>query len=486
MLTKDHTNAPAPSHPVLQTGRMVLLRGLLAFVMLVAVVLIFADSKGLTLAGMAALGLYLILTLRQFSAGTWVPVLLSLLTLIVALFRGVPAAVLWQASDRMLFLSALIAFLGTLRSSAALAPEVHRAGQYVTNQPASRRYLAMTFGGHLFGVLINFGGLAVLLDMAKRAISTEAAAQMTQEARNLREKRMTLAVIRGFSLIALWSPFGFATNAILITLPGISYFDFGPIGFAMSFVFIAVGWSMDRWEGRRYRRMGLPPPSPPPRSWAGAALLLCHVGALGAAVFIVHDLSRLNFQQALILVVPCYSVFWAAIATRRAPGGPVAGIKTATRTSWQRLSGIGGEIGVFASAGFLPVVLLALIPSEALRDAIAALGFGPLILALGLLLMMVVIGLLGVNPIVVASVLGAIATQLEVPGLNDTIIALAISGGWAAVMGFSPFITTVIIGAAIMGRSPARLGLFWNGPYCMAILAVWAVLLTALIQTGLI
>jgi hypothetical protein len=37
-----------------------------------------------------------------------------------------------------------------------------------------------------------------------------------------------------------------------------------------------------------------------------------------------------------------------------------------------------------------------------------------------------------------------------------------------------------------MGRSPARLGLFWNGPYCIAILAVWAVLLTALIQTGLI
>ncbi|WP_417839564.1 hypothetical protein [Tritonibacter scottomollicae] len=156
---------------------MTLRRIAMATVMAAAVLAIFVETRTLTLLGSGALVLYLLLAWRQFRIGTWVPVLLSVAVLALALWQDVAAQVLWQAADRMVFLSALIAMLGTLRSAAAIAPEVLQAGAYVTNQPASRRYLAMTFGGHLFGVLINFGGLALLLDLAKREVATDAAAQ---------------------------------------------------------------------------------------------------------------------------------------------------------------------------------------------------------------------------------------------------------------------------------------------------------------------
>ncbi|MFN3527075.1 MAG: hypothetical protein ACK4YU_13360, partial [Paracoccus sp. (in: a-proteobacteria)] len=257
-------------------------RGLMGYVMLTAVLSLLVPQAVLTVTGSAALVAFLALSWRQFSVGTWVPILLSLAALAVARSRGVPPDLLLRAADRMLFLAALIAMLSTLRSAAAIAPEVLRAGAFLTRQPASRRYLALTSGGHLFGVLINFGGLALLLDLAMRSMDTPDTARLPPEMREARLRRMSLAIIRGFGLISLWSPFGFATNAILITLPGISYFQFGPIGLAMSFVFMGLGWLMDRLQGRRYRKLGLTQPAPPPGSWTGALALLGHILLLGA------------------------------------------------------------------------------------------------------------------------------------------------------------------------------------------------------------
>lgn len=459
-------------------------RALLAFVMVAAAVLVFVRSDLLVLTATAALGLFLLLGWRQFSIGTWVPVLLSLAGLVVALRHGVPGETLMRAADRMLFLAALIAMLGTLRASAAIAPEVARAGAFLTSQPPSRRYLALCFGGHLFGVLINFGGLALLLDLSRRAMATTGADLLPPDAREARLRRMTLAIVRGFGLISLWSPFGFATNAILIALPGISYTQFGPLGFAMSFVFVAIGWAFDRHAGRHFRGRGLAPPKPPPGSWTGAAMLLGHVLALGAAVFLLHGVTRLTFQEALILAVPGYAAIWAAASGRRSLGRASEGLRQAGTGVWRRLSDMAPEVGVFAAAGFLPVVLLALIPTETLRQVIGALGLGPVAMALGLALSIFTLAFMGVNPIVSASVLGAIAVQLAVPGLSDTAIALAITGGWTAVIGLSPFITTIIITATIVERPVWLVGPGWNGAYSLTILTVWLVLLGGLVVSG--
>ena len=481
---KEHAAAvPAASEGTLP---ITLRRISMAFVTLSALVLVVFHSHALLLLAVGALLLFLVLAVRQYRTGAWVPILLSLGVLALSLARGVPADVLYQAADRMIFLAALIAMLGTLRSAAAIAPEVLQAGAYVTNQPASRRYAAMTFGGHLFGVLINFGGLALLLDLAKRSMSTEAAAHLPDAAREARLRRMTLAIVRGFSLISLWSPFGFATNALLITLPGVSYMDFGPVGFAMSFVFVAIGWGLDRLDGRRFRKLGLTPPKPPEGSWRGAAALVGHVLALGSTVFATHELTPLSFQEALIFAVPVYAFLWSASAGRRSMGRASAGAASAAQTTWKRLSDLGPEVSVFAAAGFLPVLLLALIPTETLQATIVTLGLDAFSIMIGLSLLTVVLALIGINPIVTTSVFGSIAAELAVPGLSNTAIALAITGGWTSVIGLSPFITTLVIASTIMGRSSTTIGLVWNGLYCATILSVWLLLISGLMLTGMI
>lgn len=482
----DSTAARAADRPGPEVRHRGLRAGLMGLVIATAILLVFVDALWLDALGAVALAGFLVLGWRQFSVGTWVPLILSLGALITALLREVPTEVLIAAVERMIFLAALIAVLNALRSAALIAPEVARAGAFLTGQPASRRYISLVLGGHLFGVLINFGGLALLLDLTKRSMESAATRALPEEIREVKLRRMSLAVVRGFGLISLWSPLGFATNALLITLPGLDYLEFGPIGFAMSFVFVGIGWLFDRFAGRRYRNLPLPRPSPPEGAWRGAALLVGHVLVVGGSVFLLHALSPVTFQESLILVVPSYALIWAAASGLRTGGGALGGARAAIRDYRGRLPLMGAEVGVFASAGFLPVLLLALIPTEAIQAQVALLGLGAVPIAMMVSVGILVFALIGINPIVSTSVLGSMALQLEVAGLGPQAIALAAIGGWTAVIGLSPFITTIILASTIVGRSVWRVGPGWNGAYCATILAVWLVFMAVLMGSGLV
>lgn len=467
-------------------GRPFLRSLLLAASAAAAILLIFSDASWLLYGAATTLVAYLALGWRRFTIGTWVPVLLSLVAFAVALTQGLPGAVLTQAMDRSLFLAALITLLGSLRAAAALAPEVVQAGAYLTGQPPLRRYLSLTFGGHLFGVIINFGGLTILLDLTARAMRSEATLRLPPELRAVKLRRMAVAIVRDFGLISLWSPFSFSTNVVLITLPGLSYLDFGPIGFAASFVFVLVGWTCDSIANRHRRSDATARAAAPSGAWRGAAILPVHVAALGLAIFLSQRVSSLDFQEALLLVVPTYSALWAAWSWRRNAAGPGGGIALAAGNVWRRLPLMAGEIGVFAAAGFLSVILLAIVPVEELRTGIADLGLGAVALTLGLAVSVMAGALVGVNPIVTSSVLGAIASQLAVPGMSDLAIALAILGGWSCVIGLSPFITTILLCAAIVERPPILVGPVWNGAYSLTVFAIWCACLESAVAFGAI
>ena len=86
---------------------------------------------------------------------------------------GLP--VLMKAASRMIYFPAFVAVLGLLRAAASRSETTAAAGRYLVTQPPSRRYLAMTLGGHFFGILFNIGGLALLIDMIKKANTLETA-----------------------------------------------------------------------------------------------------------------------------------------------------------------------------------------------------------------------------------------------------------------------------------------------------------------------
>lgn len=464
---------------------MVIAQGCIIVVVLASFAGIFIHSAAIGLTAGAALAVFLVLCWRQFTIATWLTVGLCVLMLAAAILRGIDLETLSRGLERMAFLAALLALLGALRVVASEAPEVVRAGRYLTTRPPGRRYLAMNFGGHVFGVLINLGGVALLLDMTRRSLE-ETSAHLSPGLREWRLRRITTAVLRGFALAPLWSPIGLGLNALLLAMPGLEYADVGPAGLLAAVLFLAWGWFLD-WAGA--------PPIPATlragrqaqaaADGGGVALLVMHVALLAGLVFGLHAATGLQFQQALLIAVPGYSLAWAAWIGRGGPGGPVAAMRRATTGTVRRFPLAAAEIGVFASAGLLSVLALELLPIDQVQALVAALIGAPWQMVVLLNLSMFALATAGVNPIITASVLGGLVTQLDVPGLSDAAAALSLAGTWSCVMGFTPLMTTVVYAGALVGRPAAVVGFRWNGFYCLSGLALWTIGMALLVESGL-
>ena len=442
---------------------------------------IFWPIEWMAFAAGAALVLFFAVTWRQLTAVSIVPMVLAAALVGVALAQGVGVHVFGHALERAVFLSSLLALLGLLRTAAAAAPEIARAGRYLTAQPPGRRYLALNFGGHIFGTLINLGGLAILLDMAMRAMAT-GSGHLPPDLQEVKFRRMTLAVTRGFSLVALWSPMGFAVNSLLISMPSLDYLDFAPLGFALSFLCAGYGWMLDRVTAPRGRIVAQPASPPDPADGGAVWLLLLHVALLGVAVIALNALTALSFQQSLLLVVPSYSLGWAAWT-----GGRDAATVT-TQVMGEAVSRFplaASELAVFASAGLLSVLVVEVMPTEAIRQLAIDLQLSALPVLWIFAGLLFGLGCIGINPIITASVLGSLGSQLAIPGLSDIAIAVQLIGIWSAVMCFSPFITTVAYAASLVGRSAFTVGLRWNWSYSIGVALIWTAGTSLAVAMGL-
>lgn len=146
-------------------------------------------------------------------------------------------------------------------------------------------------------------------------------------------------------------------------MPGLSYAQIGPPGIAAALLFLAGGWLLDQLTAPA-RPAGPRPAGADPADRIGLVRLILHVAALGAAVFAIGALVGLDFQHALLLAVPFYSLGWAARLGMREPSGPSAAVARVTALTIRRFPLAAPEIAIFASAGLLSVLALEMIPTD--------------------------------------------------------------------------------------------------------------------------
>lgn len=143
----------------------------------------------------------------------------GVLTLAVAGSIADPLGAVGRALDQGAFFAAFFANQFFLREPARTSPVVRRCASFFIDQPPARRYGLLTVGGYLFGIILNLGVLSLLGLMVKRR-NTLAAAGGNEEIRQIRERRMVLPVMRGFSASPLASPLSLAMAVLLSMLPG--------------------------------------------------------------------------------------------------------------------------------------------------------------------------------------------------------------------------------------------------------------------------
>jgi hypothetical protein len=126
-----------------------------------------------------------------------------------------------------------------LQYPAGESPSLRAARTTIVSQPPGRRYLYLSFGVHGLGAVLNLAGLSLLSSVVEG-----------QKKPRLK-RRLTVALMQGFTSASCWSPFYVGMVVILVALPTLAWRDVGPLGAGLALIIILSGWAYDRLIVRR-------------------------------------------------------------------------------------------------------------------------------------------------------------------------------------------------------------------------------------------
>ncbi|MDT8344542.1 MAG: hypothetical protein RQ752_08915 [Thermohalobaculum sp.] len=421
-------------------------------------------------AGLAVLPLVALLTLHVSWPRRVFVIVAGALAAAAALTRTDWAAITGAALGTAAFIGAFFTALATLRNASASSPAIQTCGRFLADQPPGRRYAALTVGGHLFGMLLNYGALVLLGSLAEANAQREADAEI----RGHRIRRMLLAIQRGFVSTLAWSPLAFAMAISTTLVPGASWAEAALPCLGSSLILAGTGWALDTVFKPRLSHPP-PPRTRPEGSWASLWPLVVLLAILAVSVGGLHVAAQVSAVGVVMLVVPLLSLGW--IAVQNLGRHPLAQVAARARDYAVRdLPAYRSELVLLTMAGFIGTLgsrlLGPLLGGEG--DMLAGVPGWQVLVALVWLIPLT--GQLGMNPILSVSLVAPILPPAAAMGVSPTDIIVAITAGWALSGASSPYTaTTLLIGA--LGKVSAReVGLRWNGSYtlvCGVLLSVW-------------
>ncbi len=364
------------------------------------------------------------------------------------------------ALQKAAFIAAFFTALTCLRHTADTSVSIRACGQFLAQQPPGRRYAALTSGGHLFALILSYGGIALLGSLAMAS----AKAETNIEIRNHRIRRMLLAIQRGFVSTLAWSPLAFAMAISTALIPGATWAGALLPCLVSSVILIGIGWALDTIFKPR-----LSTPAPmrgkPDGNWALMLPLVALLAILVISVGGLHIATGVRAVGVVMAVVPLIAVVWLAI---QAPGRRLAQIRDRAATYMTHdLPGYRGELVLLMMAGVIGTlgsVLLAPVIAASGLDLSIVPGW---VVLLALLWMIPVAGQIGANPILAVSLIAPVLPEASAWGLEPSDLIVAITAGWALSGASSPYTASTLL-VSTFANVPARyVGLHWNGLFVL-------------------
>ncbi len=374
------------------------------------------------------------------------------------------------------FICAFFCALVTLRSAAQGSPSIQKAGYFLAEQPPGRRYLALSFGGQLFALVLNYGAIALLGGLAVASAKTEP----NPEIKEHRTRRMLLAIQRGFTSTLPWSPLSFAVAISTALIPGASWGKVLVPSLITSVLMVGTGWALDtifkpKIAGPR------PVRARPEGSWLLMAPLAILLAVIIASIGVLFLLTGIRVVGLVLVIVPCVSVVWVMLQTRGAePHGMGGGMsQRLSDFAFTELPSLRGEIILLMMAGYIGTVGSAL-----LEPTFVGLGWDLAVLPtwlilVGLVWLIPLAGQIGMNPIMAVTLIAPLIPSAQALGVSPSAIIVAITSGWALGGVTSPFTATTLLIGGFGNVSARHVGLNWNGVYFLwiaTILSVWVVI----------
>ncbi len=442
--------------------------------------LLSAWGGGTTYQSLAGFGVILfgVVSTPVISWSRVVFVAIGLMLFVAALVtRSDWQAITQAALNSAAFIAAFFTALTFLRSASASSPSIDECGRYLAEQPPGRRYAALTIGGHLFALVLNYGAISLLGGLAEASARREP----NEEIRSHRIRRMLLAIQRGFVSMLPWSPLTFSVAISTSLVPGANWIDAAAYCVASGVILAGVGWGMDTLFKPR---LSVPAPIRGKIEGSSASLLplVSLLLLLVVTVGGVHVLSGVRAVDVVMVVVPLISAAWIAMQNRR--DRPIFNAYLRARQYIIRdLSGYREEIVLLAMAGFIGTLGSKLLSPLVTTSGTDLSMFPGWMVLVSLVWLIPIAGQIGMNPILSVSLIAPLLPEASAIGVTPAAITTALTAGWALSGASSPFTATTLLVGHIARLSAWHVGLKWNGAYtvvCALALSAWVALVASL------
>lgn len=412
-----------------------------------------------------------VLALQVGGKGRAFVVVAIVLTLALVLTNADWGAVLARGLASAGFIAAFFVALSTLRSAAETSISIRRSGRYLAQQPPSRRYLALTAGGQMFSLLLNYGSIALLGALAVASANEEP----DEEIRRHRTRRMLLAIQRAFVSTLPWSPLSLCLAISTALIPGATWTGALLPGLVISVVIVGVGWALDTVFKPRLSHPA-PPRRAPEGSWLALIPLFELLAILFGSVVSLHLLTGVRVVGVVLAIVPIVSLIWVLLQNQ---GDRRALRRRLASYAFDELPAYRNELVLLMMAGFIGTVgaplLAPLLSSAGLHPA----DFPAWTVLVALVWLIPLAGQIGMNPILAVTLVAPLIPEPAALGVAPTALVTAIAAGWALSGASSPFTATTLLIGSFAKVSATHVGVRWNGAYvviCAALLSIWVLL----------
>ncbi|MGI1659990.1 MAG: C4-dicarboxylate ABC transporter [Desulfitobacterium sp.] len=336
----------------------------------------------------------------------------------------------------------------------------------------SRYYLLVSFLSAFVGILVNIAVVPLVYQICRNSRLSS------------NHKLLSSAISRGFSTCTIWAPTT-AAIALVVQLTGSNWATFFPFAITGGIIIGIVGYVMTIYEERRtIQRLGVIGESisivgytplieeftPEEANQPGEGYQVTKIIELCAfAIFLISGIAIISWATGIstIAIVSIsgliYPLIWLLLIKRL----PVFWQEFKGDYFYYRLPAIKNEMILFIGAGLLAhSVNYSNLGDYVPKMLTYVVGTNALFLTLVILGSSLCISALGVHPIVTVTILGG-TVQAAAYGVSPTYLALVLAACWSIGTAISPSSANVIAVSSIVGESPLRVSIHWNGLYTL-------------------
>jgi hypothetical protein len=381
------------------------------------------------------------------------------------------------------FFAFFLIALSLLKEAALTSNSVNLTGLALLQQRPVRRYALLTFTSHLLGILMSVGAINLLGTMIQRSLYDN---RDTVDARinNARQRRMMLAVLRGFCTIPLWAPTTVTITLLVTTIPELKWIDIIPYGLYLTLALLLFGIWLDHIQAPKYLSHLVPIISNDLSDLKVSFPIIVVVSTLAMVSGLLIFTTSLRPISAVLVSATIVSTAWIFTQYHRQHNKKSAlqlTVKRFANEIFLKLPLQRSEIVFFAGSVLIGRLLLTVLNLEWIAQQLSHMNISAALILILASWVIFFAAMLFINPIISVTLIAGALSQLPVVANMPVTIALVMMVTWAVVIGSSPTTTSVRIGAKLTGISPFQLGIKWNGLYSTLVLVTLDIVILSML-----